>query len=72
VTDLETELEEIDAKKQEFEDLITEESQSQGRNLQLEESQVRILVTGPKPATGGKPSMNPGYRARTFNWRKAR
>ena len=41
---LEQELAEIDQKKLEFEELITEESQSQGRNLQLEDNQVRIIL----------------------------
>ncbi|XP_046363466.1 structural maintenance of chromosomes protein 1A-like [Haliotis rufescens] len=37
---LEEELNEIEKKKQEFEDQILEESQSQGRSLQLEDAQV--------------------------------
>ncbi|KAK2152444.1 hypothetical protein LSH36_328g01029 [Paralvinella palmiformis] len=41
VDQLEQELAEIDQKKLEFEELITEESQSQGRNLQLEDNQVK-------------------------------
>ena len=41
VKELEEEHEEIERKRIEFEERIEEESQSQGRNLQLEESQVR-------------------------------
>lgn len=37
---LESELEEVEKKKKEFEEIIEEESQSQGRDLNLEESQV--------------------------------
>jgi hypothetical protein len=40
INELERELEEVDAKRREFEEQIEEESQSQGRDLQLEESQV--------------------------------
>ena len=39
---LERELEEVEQKKQEFEELCEEESQSQGRDLNLEESQVLL------------------------------
>lgn len=40
IRELEKELEEVDRKRQEFEERIEEESQSQGRDLDLEESQV--------------------------------
>lgn len=40
IKELEGELEAIDKKKVEFEERIEEESQSQGRDLELEESQV--------------------------------
>ncbi|XP_063405474.1 structural maintenance of chromosomes protein 1A-like [Mytilus trossulus] len=41
IRELEKELEEVDKKRQEFEERIEEESQSQGRDLNLEESQVQ-------------------------------
>ena len=34
----------MDGKRREFEEQIEEESQSQGRDLQLEESQVTITI----------------------------
>ena len=40
INELERELEDVEAKRQEFEERIEEESQSQGRDLELEESQV--------------------------------
>ena len=43
IRQLEQELEEVERKRQEFEERIEEESQSQGRDLDLEESQVRYL-----------------------------
>lgn len=41
INELERELEEVESKRREFEEQIEEESQSQGRDLQLEESQVQ-------------------------------
>ena len=40
INELERELEDVEAKRREFEERIEEESQSQGRDLELEESQV--------------------------------
>ena len=42
INELERELEDVEAKRQEFEERIEEESQSQGRDLELEESQVSM------------------------------
>ena len=42
--ELEEELEQVERKRVEFEERIEEESQSQGRNLQLEESQVSTFI----------------------------
>ena len=41
IRELEKELDEVDKKRQEFEERIEEESQSQGRDLDLEENQVQ-------------------------------
>ncbi|KAH3819553.1 hypothetical protein DPMN_121292, partial [Dreissena polymorpha] len=41
INELERELEEVEAKRREFEEQIEAESQSQGRDLELEESQVQ-------------------------------
>lgn len=40
IQELQTELEEVDARRQEYEDLVAGESQSQGRDVQLEDAQV--------------------------------
>lgn len=40
IQEMEKELEEVEKKQQEFENQIEEESQSQGRDLDLEENQV--------------------------------
>ena len=40
INELEDELEEIEKKRKEFEEMIEEESQSQGRDMNLEENQV--------------------------------
>ena len=40
IKELERELEEVEDKRREFEERVEEESQSQGRDLELEESQV--------------------------------
>ena len=42
IRELEKELETVEQKRAEFEEQIEQESQSQGRDLELEESQVRI------------------------------
>lgn len=41
INELERELEDVESKRREFEERIEEESQSQGRDLELEESQVQ-------------------------------
>lgn len=48
INELEQELEEVESKRKEFEEQIEEESQSQGRDLQLEESQVRWNTSNTK------------------------
>jgi len=40
IQELQTELEEVDARRQEYEDLVAGESQSQGRDVELEDAQV--------------------------------
>ena len=45
IKELETELETVEAKRAEFEEQIEQESQSQGRDLTLEESQVWMDCT---------------------------
>lgn len=44
IQELQTELEEVDARRQEYEDLVAGESQSQGRDVQLEDAQVCVLI----------------------------
>lgn len=44
IQELQTELEEVDARRQEYEDLVAGESQSQGRDVQLEDAQVLIII----------------------------
>lgn len=43
---LEDEFEEVERLRQEYEESVEEESQSQGRDMELEESQVRWIETG--------------------------
>lgn len=44
IAELEQELEEVERQRKEYEDLLAGESQSQGRDVQLEDAQVRILL----------------------------
>lgn len=44
IQEMEKELEEVEKKQQEFENQIEEESQSQGRDLDLEENQVGVVL----------------------------
>mgnify|MGYP003692233561 CR=1 FL=1 len=50
---MEKELEEVEKKQQEFENQIEEESQSQGRDLDLEENQVEGVPIDSKELGGG-------------------
>ena len=45
IRELEKELETVEQKRAEFEEQIEQESQSQGRDLELEESQVRKCLS---------------------------
>lgn len=40
IAELQAELEEVDGRRQEYEDMVAGESQSQGRDVQLEDAQV--------------------------------
>lgn len=43
IQELQNELAEVEAKRQEYEDLVAGESQSQGRDVQLEDAQVHNM-----------------------------
>jgi len=45
VEELEQELVEVEARRKAYEDMVAGESQSQGRNVQLEDAQVEIQET---------------------------
>jgi len=45
IEELEQELAEVEAQRKEYEDMLAGESQSQGRNVQLEDAQVLIFET---------------------------
>lgn len=60
IQELQTELEEVDARRQEYEDLVAGESQSQGRDVQLEDAQVVIIIEFE--------SLCPSTGWRTKNW----
>ena len=62
IKELETELETVEAKRAEFEEQIEQESQSQGRDLTLEESQVWIRIQG----LHQRPVFWTGYSICTF------
>lgn len=45
IEELEQELAEVEAQRKEYEDMLAGESQSQGRNVQLEDAQVMIFFS---------------------------
>ncbi len=45
IEELEQELEEVEKQRQEYENMLAGESQSQGRDVQLEDAQVTIIVS---------------------------
>lgn len=69
IQELQTELEEVDARRQEYEDLVAGESQSQGRDVQLEDAQVYVLIIIEFeflcPSTGWHTKNWPGVRVKT-------